>query len=763
MTTPAASVPLSQYVLKVHSRCDLACDHCYIYEHADQSWRTRPKAMSMATVRAAAGRIAEHAVAHRLARVRVVVHGGEPLLLGAEGLGRILSVLRLALDPVTRLELRMQTNGVLLSEEICAVLARYDVRVGVSLDGDRAANDRHRRYANGDSSYDKVMRALELLRRPEYRHLYAGLLCTVDVASDPVAVYDALAAQQPPRVDFLLPHATWDQPPPPAPVSYAHWLGTVYERWTATGRPMGVRLFDSLISAGAGGPSTTESVGLTPADLVVVETDGTWEQADSLKTAYEGAAFTGLNVFANAVDEVAARPEIAGRQAGLAGLSATCRDCSVVGQCGGGLYAHRYRSGSGFDNPSVYCTDLKELIGFMNERPAPDEGVRALPAGVFDQLATGYGDGDTVAWLAEAQQGIVRALLHAVAEKVAPDSPADEGWAALSILDADPVSRWAVRSVLAHPYVRPWAVACISGADNGLGPAYLSNLAAAAAIRAGAVLDIVLPVHGGTVFLPTVGSVAVPPASATAAITVAAGGFQLRCGAQVVTVPDRVYARRPGWRPAYWFREAGWEVLIEDADPHREHHQWATSVRLDPAETSRWHAELSATWRAISRDAPDYADGLRTGFRAITPLMPDPAGQHRSSTARDAFGAAGVAYADADAMAVMIVHEFQHSKLGAVLDLCDLLGSGSVHRIAVGWRPDPRPVEGVLQGVYAHLAVADMWRLRAAHGVRGAAEQFRTYRDWTAAAADALMTSGALTPSGVDFLSRTAETVASWH
>lgn len=35
-------VPLSQFVLKVYSRCDLACDHCYVYEPADRSWRGRP-------------------------------------------------------------------------------------------------------------------------------------------------------------------------------------------------------------------------------------------------------------------------------------------------------------------------------------------------------------------------------------------------------------------------------------------------------------------------------------------------------------------------------------------------------------------------------------------------------------------------------------------------------------------------------------------------------------------------------------------------
>ena len=51
-------VPFRQFVLKVHSRCDLACDHCYVYEHADQSWRTRPKAMPHEIVVRTARRIA---------------------------------------------------------------------------------------------------------------------------------------------------------------------------------------------------------------------------------------------------------------------------------------------------------------------------------------------------------------------------------------------------------------------------------------------------------------------------------------------------------------------------------------------------------------------------------------------------------------------------------------------------------------------------------------------------------------------------------
>ena len=75
-------VPLDQFVLKVHSRCDLACDHCYVYESADQSWRGRPIGMPDEAISRTAGRIAEHAAQHGLSTVQVVLHGGEPLLAG---------------------------------------------------------------------------------------------------------------------------------------------------------------------------------------------------------------------------------------------------------------------------------------------------------------------------------------------------------------------------------------------------------------------------------------------------------------------------------------------------------------------------------------------------------------------------------------------------------------------------------------------------------------------------------------------------------
>src|ERR1700683_1138966 len=87
-------VPFSEFIVKIHSRCDLACDYCYMYEMADQSWRTQPKRMSTAVAARTATRIAEHVRAHDLTEIALVLHGGEPLLAGPETIAGVLAAVR---------------------------------------------------------------------------------------------------------------------------------------------------------------------------------------------------------------------------------------------------------------------------------------------------------------------------------------------------------------------------------------------------------------------------------------------------------------------------------------------------------------------------------------------------------------------------------------------------------------------------------------------------------------------------------------------
>ncbi|MCQ4042830.1 FxsB family cyclophane-forming radical SAM/SPASM peptide maturase [Streptantibioticus rubrisoli] len=371
-------VPLRQFVLKVHSRCNLACTYCYIYQGRDRSWRGRPARAATATMRRTAQRIAEHVDRHGLREVRVDLHGGEPLMNGPEAVLEYAAAVRAELPEGRGAHITVQTNGTLLTAATLDRLAAAGIRVGLSLDGGTAALNSRRTDHAGRPSWPAASRAARLLAaRPDG---YAGLLCTIDLAADPALVYHSLAALRPPSLDLLLPHANWTAPPPGLPhrapwaargareVPYGQWLATVFDLWWDGEPGPRVRLFSEIIALLLGLPSRTESVGLSPSAALVVDTDGAIEQVDSLKTAYEHAPATGLDVFRNTFDQALDHPGVAARQLGIDALGAVCRGCPVVRVCGGGNYTHRYLEGSGFRQPSVYCADLEHLIRHIAHR-----------------------------------------------------------------------------------------------------------------------------------------------------------------------------------------------------------------------------------------------------------------------------------------------------------------------------------------------------------------------------------------------------------
>ncbi|MBO1335096.1 FxsB family cyclophane-forming radical SAM/SPASM peptide maturase [Streptomyces sp. VRA16 Mangrove soil] len=631
------TTPLRQLVLKIHSRCDLACDHCYVYEHEDTTWASLPKVISEDTAELVARRFAEYAQSEQLDEVAVILHGGEPLLAGPARLRAVCERLVAHLTPVTRLDLRIHTNGVQLSRTHLDLFDEFDVKVGISLDGDKAANDRHRLDRRGRSSYDRVLRAVDLLREERYRHLYLGLLCTVDIANDPVAVHDALTALEPPRIDYLLPHATWDHPPDRtgSETPYADWLLAAFDRWEEQGRQVSVRLFESVLSTLGGGPSLTESLGLAPSDLAVIETDGSFEQADSLKTAYDGAASTGFDVRRHTFTTLTEHPGVQARQAGVGALADECRSCPVLDSCGGGLYAHRYRTGSGFANPSVYCRDLLALIQGVARRITDWE---TSPA-VLDPTELDFG-----------QRELNRTLLSSAAI----DRPV---WKAFVAMDSGAGAQ-VLDTLLAQPYVRT----SLLTPD----PARLAEIALAAGVRAGADVRIGWP--GGTrLHLPTLGTLTLDVPLGPVDVECAPDGAALR-----VRDGEREFGvalAGPGWRPVPVLDDAG--SLLDDADPYRD--RFAAPLAGRPTDDAGQRA-FAALWRKARRLLDERVPGHDVGALTVTPLAPG-AGVHPAAHGEPALGVAPDAEPDAVALGAWRAH--RAARLRALRECADLCLAGS--------------------------------------------------------------------------------------
>lgn len=136
--------------------CNINCDYCYLPHRQDRS------RMALATVRMAARRLAEDGLAG--SQLTVVWHAGEPLVLPPTYYEDAFGEIAAALGPSCEVSHSFQTNGTLIDEAWCALLARHRTRIGISVDGPADLHDRHRRTRRGEGTHARVLEGMARLR-----------------------------------------------------------------------------------------------------------------------------------------------------------------------------------------------------------------------------------------------------------------------------------------------------------------------------------------------------------------------------------------------------------------------------------------------------------------------------------------------------------------------------------------------------------------------------------------------------------------------
>ncbi|MFE9287984.1 radical SAM protein [Streptomyces olivaceus] len=132
--------------------CNINCYYCYEKRkpYPDENWLS-PETLA-AFLRFCGKR-----------PLRIVLHGGEPLLIGPQRMRRLLQVLDAYPGP---LELTMQTNAMLLSDRWLELFDEFfpDIDIGVSIDGPKSANSYRVDYRDLPT-FEKVLRGIDLLQR----------------------------------------------------------------------------------------------------------------------------------------------------------------------------------------------------------------------------------------------------------------------------------------------------------------------------------------------------------------------------------------------------------------------------------------------------------------------------------------------------------------------------------------------------------------------------------------------------------------------
>jgi HEXXH motif-containing protein len=339
----------------------------------------------------------------------------------------------------------------------------------------------------------------------------------------------------------------------------------------------------------------------------------------------------------------------------------------------------------------------------------------------FDELCAGPVTGDTMALLERSQHSHRRLAFLALVNQLRGD-PAAAGklvrpeFAWQSIAAAERRDPGAVADILMYPTVGVWLTRALHNTRPGQAVAwpelgYLHLIAAAAAIRTGHHCTIRVPVSHGLVSLPTVGHVRVSRAFPVGAVDVVCAGASSRVdvhGTASIPLDSANSAFTPVGRHVVTSRGLTLRTRIEDKDPYHGFGDPRPPAELRQSEFAEWRKLLDEAWDVLTLSHPGHARELAAGLRALGPIEPDQDTVGASSPA--AFGGIRLSATDsATEFAEALVHEMQHSKLNALLGLVQLTDHDSGRRYLAPWRDDPRPLVGVVHGIYAFTCGVEFW------------------------------------------------------
>lgn len=403
-----------------------------------------------------------------------------------------------------------------------------------------------------------------------------------------------------------------------------------------------------------------------------------------------------------------------------------------------------------------------------------------LPDEFLDTLARGGGSRQVTRYLWGTERSRRLVLISELFDEcdrsggLAPLPSAEAAWSVLSRAhDAD---RAAIDALLLHPQVgnaAAYTLRRLLGDERlwvDLG--YLHTLALVAAARAGLTWSTTVPARHNAVMLPTLGMARFPSAGqiSTVDARTEAGTIVLSAaGSEVVVGPDPFEDTDSWWHQRHLTvgGDLRLTVTLDDLDPLRDLAEPVEPARLDDATVGRWRELLHGAWELLCKHHQATAAAMAEGVVALVPLPQEPGTETRSASNGEAFGSVLTSEPpDAVTLAVTLVHEFQHIKLGALMHLLTLSQDDETSLFYAPWRDDPRPLGGLLQGVYAFFGIAEFWRRqRLAVGARDvgpASYEYLYARNQTLEALRSISGAQALTEIGHSVLVGLDSVLTTW-
>lgn len=143
-------------VLQPTPFCNIRCTYCYLPTRDDKS------VMNLDTVIASFERVFTSPYA--APQITVIWHAGEPLVLPVSYYESAFQAIEGTRPSSVEIRHSFQTNGTLVTKDWADLFRRWNIGVGVSIDGPRHLHDANRVTRDGKGTFDRAMRGARLLK-----------------------------------------------------------------------------------------------------------------------------------------------------------------------------------------------------------------------------------------------------------------------------------------------------------------------------------------------------------------------------------------------------------------------------------------------------------------------------------------------------------------------------------------------------------------------------------------------------------------------
>jgi uncharacterized protein len=349
-----------QILLKIASRCNINCTYCYWFR--DKSVYEKPPILSVDIENIFVEKLDEHIKKYALEDFRIIFHGGEPLLFGKQRFFDLCEKIRkIEFTSNCKITLSITTNGLLIDDDWAAIFKYFGIGVTVSLDGTEEVHNKNRVDFKGMGTYQKVINAIELLKQYDVGF---GVLCVCLPGSDPEALFNHFLKLDIKNFDVLIPDFTHeDQNIPSIASYYKKFFDVWYENKYY--EEFDIRLLKSFVMGLLGFTTTSEALGYGPITTMMMHSDGSLEPLDVLKITGSGHTKSEVNILEHSIQDIQKVPLWSEVYEASINLPTVCKNCVLHNACGGGYIPHRWSKANRYNNPNIYCDDLKEIFGHI--------------------------------------------------------------------------------------------------------------------------------------------------------------------------------------------------------------------------------------------------------------------------------------------------------------------------------------------------------------------------------------------------------------